>query len=86
MAALPFVAAQSLQQTAVDFGKDLPLAKQYVFRSFYVDDCLAGANTPQEAAQLSQDLRSLSLKGVFDLRKWRSSSTEVMNTIPKEFH
>ena len=69
VAASPFAAVQSLYQTAVDFEKDLPLAKQHVFQSFYIDNCLAG-----------EDLRSLLL------RKWRSSSTDVMNTIPKELH
>ncbi len=57
-----------------------------LFSSFYVDDCLAGADSTQEAIQLQQQLRSLLLKGGFDLRKWRSSSSEVMQSIPTELH
>ncbi len=44
VASSPFVAIQSLQQTAHDFGDSFPLAKPHVFSSMYVDDCLAGAN------------------------------------------
>ena len=51
-----------------------------------MDDCLAGANTPQETAQLYKELRALLLKGVFDLRKWRSSSSKVMDSFPSDIH
>ena len=40
----------------------------------------------EEAAQLCLDLRTLLLKGGFDLRKWRSSSTKVMDSIPEDLH
>ena len=86
VAASPFAAVQALQQTATDFGQEHSLANSHVFKSFYVDDCLAGADTPQEAIQLQQQLRALLLKGGFDLRKWRSSSTDVMNSIPEDLH
>ena len=74
------------QQTATDFGHEYPLASPHVQTYFYVDDCLAGADTPHEAAQLQQQLRALLLRGGFDLCKWRSSSTTVMDSIPKELH
>ena len=86
VAASPFAAVQSLQQTAEDFGQELPLAKHHVLHSFYVDDVLAGAKTPQEAAQLALDLRSLFTKGGFDLRKWQFCSTQVMDAIPANLH
>ncbi len=40
-----FVAIQALQQTATDFASENPLASKHVFSSFYVDDCLAGAES-----------------------------------------
>ena len=86
VAASAFVAIQSLQQTATDFASEYPLASKHVFKSFYVDDCLAGAESTEEAVQLQQQLRSLLLKGGFDLRKWRSSSSEVMQSIPTDLH
>ena len=86
IAASPYAAVQALQQSASDFGKDYPLAKDHVANLFYVDDCLAGADTPQEAVELQQQLRELLLQGGFDLRKWRSSSSTVMQAIPTNFH
>ena len=52
-------------------------ALPHVYNSFYVYDPLAGTQTPEEAIRL--------LNGV-DLRKWRSSSTTVMDAIPEELH
>ena len=75
---------QSLQQTAHDFGNDFPLAKEHVLSSFYVDNLLAGANTPEEAINFQQELRKLLQKGGFDLRKWRSNSNTVLDSIPTE--
>ena len=69
VASSPFLAVQALQQTALDFGDQFPLAKPHVMNSFYVDDLLAGADYPDEALQLQQQLRQLLLKGGFDLKK-----------------
>ena len=59
IASSPFVAVQSLQQTAHDFGDSYPIAKSHVMSSFYVDDCLSGADSPQEAIELYSQLRQL---------------------------
>ena len=75
-----------MQQTADDHGLDFPCAKDHVYKSFYVDDSLAGADTHQEASKLQQQLRSLLLKVRFNLRKRRSSSTAGMESIPQELH
>ena len=74
VAASPYLALKSLQKTAEDFGSEHPKASPYVTQSFYVDDLLAGVDTPEEASHLQVELRALLRKGGFDLRKWRSSS------------
>ena len=81
IASSPFAAVQSLQQTTHDFGDSYPIAKSHVMSSFYIDDCLAGSDSPQEAIELYSQLRQLLLKGGFDLRKWRSSSQDVIDAI-----
>ena len=43
-----------------------------------MDDCLTGADTLEEADKLRQDLNSLLYHGCFTLRKWRSSSAELL--------
>ena len=84
VSASPFLAVRTLHQTAVDHGGDYPRATQHILESFYVDDFLGGADSTEEAIQLFHDLRSILRKGGFDLRKWRSSSSAVMNHIPEE--
>ena len=55
--ASPFVAIGCLQQTSQPFSQEHNLAQHHVCESFYVDDLLAGASTPEDALQLQQHLR-----------------------------
>ena len=80
----PYVAVRTLQQTAADFSSPGSMASMHVYNSFYVDDLLAGAESEEEAVELYQELRELLLKGGFNLKKWRSSSAEVLKSIPSE--
>ena len=86
VSASPYLAVQSLHQTATDFGKDQLLAAPSVYNSFYVNDCLPGAETPDQAINLQRDLYALLQKGGFQLTKWRSNSSTVMTSIPSELH
>ena len=79
-----YVAVRTLQQTAKDFSPPGSVASWHVCQSFYVDDLLAGAETVAEALELFKELRELFLKGRFKLKKWRSSSAEVLQAIPSE--
>ena len=78
----PYVAVRSLQQASVDFGVSESAEQWHILNSFYVDDLLAGADDIEAAKKLYQSLRSILLKAGFDLKKWRSSSTEVLSSIP----
>ena len=80
----PFLAVRTLQQTAVDFGKDCPTAQKHIEQSFYVDDLLGGADSIEETKILYKQLADTLLKGGFTLRKYRSSSQEVLDIIPAE--
>ena len=82
ISASPYLAVRTLQQTAVDHGKDHPEAAQHIRSSFYVDDLLAGANSEEAALQLYSDLREVLHQGGFNLCKWRSSHPAVLSTIP----
>jgi hypothetical protein len=55
---------------------------QSIHRDFYVDDCISGSSTLEHATLLAQQLISLLQKGCFELRKFRSCSTELINSIP----
>ena len=51
IASSPFLATRVLHQMADDYQDKYPEAAAMVKQSFYVDDCLTGANTPEEALQ-----------------------------------
>ena len=80
----PFLAVRTLHQIAADHGEDFPEASHHILSSFYVDDFLGGANSPEEALKLFQDIREVLERGNFHLRKWRSSSSHVLQQIPEE--
>ena len=67
--ASPYLAMRSLQQTAHDHQKLYPIAAPLVLNSFYVDDLLTGAETPEQALKVFRSLRGLLGMGGFDLRK-----------------
>ena len=85
VAASPYLAVKTLQQIAVDHSDD-PLASYHITQSFYVDDLLAGANSLEEAIALRVSLCQVLSKGIyFKLRKFRSSSTQVIESIDPSF-
>ena len=84
IASSPFLATRVLHQMADDYQDKYPKAAAMVKKSFYVDDCLMGANTPEEAFRKLQDLCSLMAEGQMVLRKWRSNSTQVLQQIPEK--
>ena len=84
VASSPYLAEKTLQQTVTDFGSEITNASWHVTHSFYVDDLLGGADSVEDALSLFHDLRKMLSKGGFDLRKFRSSSSDVLRGIPKE--
>ena len=84
VAASPYVAVRTLQQVAQDHGQDLPLVREHMLRSFYVDDLMAGAESVAGAHGLFKGLSEVLCKGGFLLRKFRSSHAAVLAKIPSE--
>ena len=84
VASSPYLATQVLHQAAADLKDKYPLASNVILESFYVDDCLAGADTLDDAQILQQQLYFLLQEVGLTLRKWRSNSTQLLDTIPEE--
>ena len=80
----PYLAVKTLQQAAKDFGSDYPEAHYHLLHSFYVDDFFGGAETPEAAIKLRADLSHILSQAGFTIKKWRSSSPQVMQSIPLE--
>jgi len=84
VSASSFAANMAVKQNALDFATGLPNAAKVVDDSFYVDDCLSGADSIAEAIALQAELHSLFFKGGFLLRKWNSSEVKVLEHIPSD--
>ena len=78
VSASSFAANMAVKQNARDLSAQYPLAAQAVGRSFYVDDCLTGADTIQDATQLQDQLQKLFHRGGLLLRKWNSSDPAAL--------
>lgn len=80
----PFLANQVIRQIGIDYKDKYPLAAKLVTSNYYVDDCLAGADSVEEAYETVMQSVSMMKKGCLDLKKWRSNSSELLDRIPKE--
>ena len=84
VAASSFAANMAIKQNARDFALEYPLAAQTVETSFYVDDCLTGAENIETAITLQKQLCDLFTRGGFLLRKWNSNNHQVLDHIPEQ--
>ena len=72
-------ATRALQEVG-NLSKE-PLLQRTIKRDFYIDDLLTGANTPEVACKLQQDVTaSLALFGM-PLRKWTSSNVTILQQL-----
>ena len=49
----------AVKQNALDHAVEFPRAAKVVDKSFYVDDCLSGADSVSEAVALQSELHSI---------------------------
>ncbi len=78
VSASSFAANMPIKQNALNHATEYPQAAKVVDTSFYVDDCLTGADS---ATILLQQQHGLFAKGGFLLRKWNSN---VLDNISSE--
>ncbi len=82
----PYLATQVLHTLASLHSSSHPSASYAITHNFYVDDFLAGAATVEDASSLQQEISDLLSKAGMTLRKWRSNSTALLDSIPEELH
>lgn len=80
----PFIATSVIRYHAAKHKESYPEASEAILSSFYVDDFLSGASTLEEAQHIRESLCELLGKCGMVLRKWRSSSKELLQSIPEE--
>ncbi|XP_036322051.1 uncharacterized protein LOC118736050 [Rhagoletis pomonella] len=80
----PYLTIKVLHSLAKDEGDSFPQAAQVLKHSFYMDDCLHGADDSQSAIRLQKELQLLLERGGFTLRKWNSNSIDFLHSIEGE--
>lgn len=84
VSASSFAANMAVRQNAVDLAMKYPLAYKAVMESFYVDDGLTGADTPEQALKMHKELHKLFSRAGLLLRKWNSNEPQVLLCILSE--
>ena len=79
----PYLATQVLRQAADDHLSEYPEAADIIRLVFYVDDVLTGADSVEAAVKMRAELDHLLDHAQMKLRKWRSNSAELLETIPE---
>lgn len=80
--AASYLAIRCLNQLASE--SNYPIISDIIKSDFYVDDLLSGADNKQEASWLCQEISAVLMKGCFELRKWRSNDTSVIQSVCKD--
>lgn len=88
MASAPHCAVRAMIQCAEDHGDRYPKAAAAVKHDFYMDDCLTGCESKEEAKELVRQLQLLLGAGCFELGKWHSNSKDIRTLAgeEKQFH
>ena len=80
----PSAANYALNKVIEDHGNNLnPSSKEAAKKGFYVDDLLVSVNSKTEAVQLGKELKALLACGGFNITKWVSNISEVMDEVPE---
>lgn len=83
-ASAPYLAIKCLAQLAKEEVAKYPEASRVVLSEMYVDDVMTGANSLEEAKEIQQQLISLLRSGGFELHKWCSNHSDLLQDIPIE--
>ncbi|XP_062541377.1 uncharacterized protein LOC134209407 [Armigeres subalbatus] len=80
--AAPYLATKCLQRLGSEGETTHPVAAKTVKKDFYVDDLLTGTDKLDEGKALVADLIDLTNSAGLILRKWSSSSDELLSDVP----
>lgn len=83
-ACAPFLAIRTIHQLSIDEQLNFPVAAERTRNDMYVDDFISGCDTIEQAQNLQHDMVELFKKGGFNLRKWASNSSTILDNIPSK--
>lgn len=82
----PYLAIRCLNYLADQNDTQFPQASKLIKRDMYVDDVISGAETINDAIQMCKDITHVLSTGGFELRKWASNKSELLQSIDKGDH
>ena len=77
-----FLATRVLNQLMTDEGDQYPLAASLIDKNFYVDDFICSCDNNNQAISIYKQLTSLLMLGGFELHKWSTNSSPLLEQIP----
>ncbi|KAH9634892.1 hypothetical protein HF086_017191 [Spodoptera exigua] len=81
MKCAPYLAMRTLHKLAQDEQCNYPEASKVLKSSFYMDDLVYGKDTIEASKKLISQLIELLNKGGFNLRKWKSNETAILEDL-----
>ncbi|XP_068149534.1 uncharacterized protein [Drosophila tropicalis] len=80
----PYLAMRVMKQLAMDEYEKYPLAVDVINHQMYVDDILSGGDSIAETEDVKNQVIGMLRSGTFELRKWASNCTKLLENIPVE--
>lgn len=75
------LAVRSVIQAAREAKREYPEAAGAIENDYYMDDCVTGRESEQEAIKLAKEMEKILIGAGFELRKWKSNSKSVMEAL-----
>ena len=75
------IASYALRRTACDNEDQFADALKYLERNIYMNDLNVSTNSHKGVQKTLQGIKNCHSKGGFNLSKWNSSSTEILNLL-----
>ncbi|XP_055604125.1 uncharacterized protein LOC129752361 [Uranotaenia lowii] len=81
-ASAPYLATRCLKMLGEENVVTHPIGSRVILEDFYVDDCLTGADTLEEAKTIIKETTFLTDSAGFNLRKFNSNSSKILSKLP----
>jgi len=82
--AAPFQALRTIRELANVDGASWPIAASVLLNDTFVDDILTGANSTEAALECQSQLINLCAMARFQLRKWATNNTQLLETVAED--
>lgn len=81
-----YLATRCLNHLVEQHSSTYPIGAVRVKRDFYVDDLFTGADIIQNAKTIKDEIIQLMKQGLFELSKWGSNSSQLLNLVNHQKH